>query len=93
MVRRTTGSALKVRPVVMVVVMVVEIVKMMLMLQERETVTRMISAPACWSAGQTTAPPRLGDIGTRETTAVRRNVPETDSAVPTKVPAPPTPTV
>ena len=75
------------------VVVVVVMVEVMMMLQERETVTTMISAPACWSAGQTTAPPRLGDIGTRETIVVRRNVPETDSAVPTKVPAPPTPTV
>ena len=52
-----------------------------------------ISVPACWSAAQTTAPPRLEDTGTTETIVVRRNVPETDSAVPTKVPAPPTPTV
>ena len=66
---------------------------MMMMIQERETVTMMISAPACWSAAQTTAPPRLEDIGTRETIVVRRNVPETDNAGPTKVPAPPTPTV
>ena len=66
---------------------------MMMMIQEKETVTMMISAPVYWSAGQTIAPPRLEDIGTRVTIVVRRDVPETDNVVLIKVPAPPTLTV
>ena len=40
----------------------------------RETVTPTPSAPACWSAGLTTASPRQADTGTLGTTAASPGV-------------------